>query len=1210
MAKNKVKVDVEVTDNGTLKQVGNKAKKAADGLDSAAKGAQNTDRRLKGAAQASSNSTKNFSKMAQGMNSGIVPAYATLAAQIFAVSAAFQFLQNAFDFNNLIKGQEALGSVTGTTYKTITNALVDATAGQLKYADAAKSAAIGTASGLSAGQLTELGTAAKNVSLALGRDLTDSFNRLVRGVTKAEPELLDELGIVLRLDTATRNYAEAIGKPVTALNAFERSQAVANEVLTQAEEKFSKIGDTMSDEALVLNQFLKSFDDLTNTVKVFVAEALTPLFSFLAANTKSLTAALSLFALPIIKSIIPNLDEWKKSSKEAAKANVASYKTQKDALRDLTSVNKAEYEKQKATAKLQSKLGDMSFRKGTAGAKLQAGEAISLRQATGLRSALEGDRGAFKGLDAKTKAKIKRDLDTIVNNSKTSTDKIKRQWKITGDFIGLSMKAGATAGSAAMVGLARASQFAAKAVDKAFKAVSFIGLAFLAIDLAKVAYNWIKNFFNPVTEATQKLQEETDRLLDKYKDLEDELTSSRLVRATTSFGDLKQNVESVGAALQGLDILNFIKDINSFDRSNEKALESFTGIAREASLLNRGFQPLLESLQSGKKLTDDQTAALVNLANAQIQAGLASRSLTRLQTDLSRAVTDLSGNALSTPFDAVIDATKGLRDAQAEALAGMTMYAEGVGSTVEGMEAAANAMGKTQEYTLAEGALQQTEKNLANIKKLAKDYLDIQTQQRKNLVDIADKTTLGITLEERRSDVEASRLTSENKILAARQAVMGPMARVNTLLAEGKKETDSMLIAARNAVRVALENLQVARAQVDVEEYRRLQTEYMITSEERLLDLKRQAFEVTKRNNQAELLAQRNSLGISGTFGFEQARQGQVFETRGLQQDREAELQRIKQLEEALDRNVYKSEAQQLQDAVALETARQKVRALNLQLEARGKIAELTINEVRAENELTQAKLAAISLNPVQQAFNEKMVELKRKGVALSLVDQENLLAEISAQQELMLLLESKQQLFTSITDNISSGLTSIIDGTKSVKQAFADMAVNVLKDIAQMIVKMMVFRALSSFFPTAPAAPNINMSALSAGSGLGGGAAPGFSLPGFRNGGLVGSRMSGYATGGISKGPNAGYPVMMHGTEAVVPLPDGKSIPVSMKGAGQQNNVTVNVSVDSQGNASTNMQQDSAQAGNLGQVIARAVQQELQNQKRSGGILSPYGAT
>ena len=70
-------------------------------------------------------------------------------------------------------------------------------AGNSAVEEAAKAAAIGTAAGLTAGQLTDLARAAKNTSLALGRDLTDSFNRLIRGVTKAEPELLDELGIIL-----------------------------------------------------------------------------------------------------------------------------------------------------------------------------------------------------------------------------------------------------------------------------------------------------------------------------------------------------------------------------------------------------------------------------------------------------------------------------------------------------------------------------------------------------------------------------------------------------------------------------------------------------------------------------------------------------------------------------------------------------------------------------------------------------------------------------------------------------------------------------------------------------------------------------------------------------------------------------------------------------------------------------------------------------
>jgi hypothetical protein len=38
-----------------------------------------------------------------------------------------------------------------------------------------------------------------------------------------------------------------------------------------------------------------------------------------------------------------------------------------------------------------------------------------------------------------------------------------------------------------------------------------------------------------------------------------------------------------------------------------------------------------------------------------------------------------------------------------------------------------------------------------------------------------------------------------------------------------------------------------------------------------------------------------------------------------------------------------------------------------------------------------------------------------------------------------------------------------------------------------------------------------------------------------------------GAADGGVLSGPKSGYPATLHGTEAVVPLPDGKNIPVNM---------------------------------------------------------------
>ena len=57
-----------------------------------------------------------------------------------------------------------------------------------------------------------------------------------------------------------------------------------------------------------------------------------------------------------------------------------------------------------------------------------------------------------------------------------------------------------------------------------------------------------------------------------------------------------------------------------------------------------------------------------------------------------------------------------------------------------------------------------------------------------------------------------------------------------------------------------------------------------------------------------------------------------------------------------------------------------------------------------------------------------------------------------------------------------------------------------------------------------------------------------------------------GFSEGGVASGPDTGYPVMLHGTEAVVPLSGGRSIPVEMTGGGGGGggntfNITINPS-------------------------------------------------
>jgi lambda family phage tail tape measure protein len=89
------------------------------------------------------------------------------------------------------------------------------------------------------------------------------------------------------------------------------------------------------------------------------------------------------------------------------------------------------------------------------------------------------------------------------------------------------------------------------------------------------------------------------------------------------------------------------------------------------------------------------------------------------------------------------------------------------------------------------------------------------------------------------------------------------------------------------------------------------------------------------------------------------------------------------------------------------------------------------------------------------------------------------------------------------------------------------------------------------------------------------------------------------YANGGIANSPQLAVFGEGARSEAYVPLPDGRSIPVTMRGGG---NATVVVNVDATG---SKVQGDNSDANALGRVVGAAVQQELIRQKRPGGLLA-----
>jgi lambda family phage tail tape measure protein len=157
----------------------------------------------------------------------------------------------------------------------------------------------------------------------------------------------------------------------------------------------------------------------------------------------------------------------------------------------------------------------------------------------------------------------------------------------------------------------------------------------------------------------------------------------------------------------------------------------------------------------------------------------------------------------------------------------------------------------------------------------------------------------------------------------------------------------------------------------------------------------------------------------------------------------------------------------------------------------------------------------------------------------------------------------------------------ALVNFVMTGKLNFKDLASSILQDMARMLIQQQIMAPL--------------MAAAKAGFG-------------FADGGVMTSGgplpLKTYSNGGVATSPQLALFGEGRMNEAYVPLPDGRSIPVTMKGAGgasSVNNVTVNVSVE---NGGEQVKGDQG-ADNLGRVIANVVKTELINQKRPGGLLA-----
>lgn len=204
----------------------------------------------------------------------IYAAFATISRGIEMAKIGATLEKQAQSFSNL-------SDAAGTSSKAMLDSLKGASRGLVAEADLMAAAGKAMLMNIPADKISELMKIAAATSQMTGQTITEAFNDITMGVARQSRMILDNLGIIVNVEKANEDYANALGKTSAALSDAEKRQAFMNAVLKAGDDMIRRLG-TSSSQLDGVTRATAEWTDALNSLSKMIAEESNPLFEAIA----------------------------------------------------------------------------------------------------------------------------------------------------------------------------------------------------------------------------------------------------------------------------------------------------------------------------------------------------------------------------------------------------------------------------------------------------------------------------------------------------------------------------------------------------------------------------------------------------------------------------------------------------------------------------------------------------------------------------------------------------------------------------------------------------------------------------------------------------------------------------------------------------------------------------------------------------------------